>query len=97
VHAASVNPLDWHILRGEPFLVRLMGFGLLKPKHQILGADMSGRVEAVDKNVTQFKAGDEVFGSSMGGFEEYACVREDKLVLKPTAMTFEQAAAVPIA
>jgi NADPH:quinone reductase-like Zn-dependent oxidoreductase len=97
VHAASVNPLDWHILRGEPFLVRLMGFGLLKPKHQVLGADMAGRVEAVGKNVFQFKAGDEVFGSSMGGFAEYACVREDKLVLKPTAMTFEQAAAVPVA
>ena len=97
VHAAAVNPLDWHILRGEPFLVRLMGFGLLKPKHQILGADMAGRVEAVGKNVTRFKVGDEVFGSSMGGFAEYACVREDKLVLKPEPMTFEQAAAVPIA
>jgi NADPH:quinone reductase-like Zn-dependent oxidoreductase len=97
VHAAAVNPLDWHILRGEPFLVRLMGFGLLKPKHQILGADMAGRVEAVGKNVIQFKSGDEVFGSSMGGFAEYACVCEDKLVLKPAAMTFEQAAAVPVA
>ncbi|MBU8934355.1 MAG: NAD(P)-dependent alcohol dehydrogenase [candidate division Zixibacteria bacterium] len=97
IHAASVNPLDWHILRGEPFLVRLMGFGLLKPKHQILGADMAGRVEAVGKDVIQFKVGDEVFGSSMGGFAEYACVREDKLVLKPTAMTLEQAATVPVA
>ena len=97
VQAAAVNPLDWHILRGEPFLVRLMGFGLLKPKHQILGADMAGRVEAVGKNVIQFKSGDEVFGSSMGGFAEYACVCEDKLVLKPAAMTFEQAAAVPVA
>jgi NADPH:quinone reductase-like Zn-dependent oxidoreductase len=97
VQAAAVNPLDWHILRGEPFLVRLMGFGLLKPKHHILGADMAGRVEAVGKDVIQFKAGDDVFGSSMGGFAEYACVREDKLVLKPTAMTFEQAAAVPVA
>lgn len=97
VHAASVNPLDWHILRGEPFLVRLMGFGLLKPKHQILGADMAGRIEAIGKDVTLFKVGDEVFGSSMGGFAEYACVRDDKLVLKPTAMTFEQAAAVPVA
>jgi NADPH:quinone reductase-like Zn-dependent oxidoreductase len=97
VQAAAVNPLDWHILRGEPFLVRLMGFGLLKPKHHVLGADMAGRVEAVGKDVIQFKAGDEVFGSSMGGFAEYACVREDKLVLKPTAMTFEQAAAVPVA
>ncbi len=97
VQAAAVNPLDWHVLRGEPFLVRLMGFGLLKPKHHILGADMAGRVETVGKDVNQFKAGDEVFGSSMGGFAEYACVREDKLVLKPTAMTFEQAAAVPVA
>jgi NADPH:quinone reductase-like Zn-dependent oxidoreductase len=97
VCAAAVNPLDWHILRGEPFLVRLMGFGLLRPKHQILGADMAGRVEAVGANVTQFKVGDEVFGSGMGGFAEYACVSEDKLVLKPTAMTFEQAAAVPVA
>jgi NADPH:quinone reductase-like Zn-dependent oxidoreductase len=97
VCAAAVNPLDWHVLRGEPFLVRLMGFGLLKPKHQILGADMSGRVEAVGKNVTQFKAGDEIFGANMGGFAEYACVSQDKLVLKPTSMTFEQAAAVPVA
>lgn len=95
--AAAVNPLDWHVLRGEPFLVRLMGFGLLKPKHQILGADMSGRVETVGKNVTQFKAGDEVFGAGMGGFAEYACLREDKLALKPAAMTFAQAAAVPVA
>lgn len=97
VHAAAVNPLDWHILRGEPFIVRLMGFGLLKPKHQILGADMAGQVEAVGKNVIRFKSGDEVFGSSVGGFAEYACVREDKLVLKPAAITFEQAAAVPVA
>jgi NADPH:quinone reductase-like Zn-dependent oxidoreductase len=97
VRAAAVNPLDWHVLRGEPFLVRLMGFGLLKPKHHILGADMAGRVEAVGKDVNQFKAGDEVFGSSMGGFAEYACVHEGKLVLKPIAVTFEQAAAVPVA
>lgn len=97
VHAASVNPLDWHILRGEPFLVRLMGFGLLKPKHQILGADMAGRVEAIGKNVTQFKVGDEVFGSSMGGFAEYACIRESQAAAKPATMTFEQAAAVPVA
>jgi NADPH:quinone reductase-like Zn-dependent oxidoreductase len=99
IHAAAVNPLDWHILRGKPFLVRLMGFGLLKPnpKYQILGADIAGRVEAVGKDVTQFKVGDDVFGSGMGGFAEYACFREDKLVLKQAAMTFEQAAAVPVA
>ena len=97
IHAVSVNPLDWHILRGKPLLVRFMGFGFLKPKHQILGADIAGRVEAVGKEVTQFRVGDEVFGSSLGGFAEYACFREDKLVLKPAAMTFEQAAAVPVA
>jgi len=97
IQAAAVNPLDWHLLRGEPFLVRLMGFGLLKPKHHILGADMAGRVEAVGRDVTRFKAGDEVFGTGMGGFAEYACVREDNVVLKPAAMTFEQVAAVPIA
>ena len=97
VQAAALNPLDWHALRGKPFLVRLMGFGLLNPKHQILGADMAGRVEAIGKDVTQFKVGDEVFGSGMGGFAEYACFRQDNLALKPTALTFEQAAAVPVA
>jgi NADPH:quinone reductase-like Zn-dependent oxidoreductase len=97
IHAASVNPLDWHILRGKPFMVRLMGFGFLKPKRQILGADIAGQVEAVGRNVTRFRAGDEVFGSGMGGFAEYACFREDKLVLRPAAMTFEQVAAVPVA
>lgn len=97
VHAASVNPLDWHILRGEPFLVRLMGFGFLKPKHQILGADMAGRIEAIGKDVTLFKVGDEVFGSSMGGFAEYARIRESQAAAKPATMTFEQAAAVPVA
>ncbi len=97
VHAASVNPLDWHILRGEPFLVRLMGFGLLKPKHRILGADMAGRVEAVGNDVTQFKVGDEVFGSGWGGFAEYACLNENTAAQKPANLTFEQAAAVPVA
>lgn len=97
VFAAAVNPLDWHVLRGEPFLVRLMGFGLLKPKHRILGADMAGRVEAIGRNVTQFKVGDKVFGSSMGGFAEYACLSEDSAAHKPASLTFEQAAAVPVA
>jgi len=97
VHAASVNPLDWHILRGQPFPIRMMGFGLLKPKNQILGADIAGRVEVVGKDVTLFKVGDEVFGMGMGSFAEYACIREDKLALKPAAITFEQAAAVPVA
>jgi NADPH:quinone reductase-like Zn-dependent oxidoreductase len=97
VHAASVNPLDWHILRGKPFPIRMMGFGFLKPKQQILGADIAGQVEAFGRNVTQFRLGDEVFGCGMGGFAEYACIHEEKLALKPAATTFEQAAAVPVA
>jgi NADPH:quinone reductase-like Zn-dependent oxidoreductase len=97
VQAASVNPLDWHAMRGDPFLVRFMGFGLLRPKHQILGADMAGRIEAVGNDVRQFKVGDEIFGSRMGAFAEYACLREDQVAPKPTGITFEQAAAVPIA
>ncbi len=97
IHAVSVNPLDWHILRGQPFLVRLMGYGVLKPKQQVLGADIAGRVEAVGSKVMRFQVGDEVFGSGLGGFAEYACYREAKLVLKPAAITFEQAASVPVA
>ena len=97
VHAASVNAADWHIMRGKPFLVRLMGFGLLKPKNKILGSDIAGRVEAVGRNVKQFQPGDEVFGNIRGGFAEYVCAREDALVLKPATISFEEAAAVPIA
>lgn len=97
VHSASVNPLDWHILRGKPFLLRIMGYGLLKPKHQVLGADIAGRVEALGGSVTKFKVGDEVFGSSLGGFAEFACAGENKLVQKPSVLSFDRAAAVPIA
>ncbi len=102
VHAASANAADWHILRADPFLVRLMGFGLLKPKHKILGADIAGRVEAVGVNVKQFQPGDEVFGdiysSGLGGFAEYVCASENAaFVLKPASTTFEEAAAVPVA
>ncbi len=97
VHAASMNAYDWHVMRGKPFLVRLMGFGLLKPKKQILGADMAGRVEAVGRNVKQFQAGDEVFGTISGSFAEYVCAREKYLALKPTNMSFEETAAVPMA
>jgi len=101
VHAASANAADWHILRGKPFLVRLMGIGLLKPKNKILGADIAGRIEAVGRNVKQFQPGDEVFGDisdcGWGGFAEYVCVSEDALVLKPASMTFEEATAVPLA
>jgi len=96
VHAASVNKADLYLLRG-PFLLRLMGAGLLKPKRKILGTDIAGRVEAVGRNVKQFQPGDEVFGGGRGGFAEYTCAREDRLALKPTNITFEEAAAVPIA
>jgi NADPH:quinone reductase-like Zn-dependent oxidoreductase len=100
VHAASANPLDWHLMRAEPFLARLEN-GLLKPKNTKLGADIAGRVEAVSRNVTQFQVGDEVFGAifinKLGGFAEYVCVPEELLALKPAKMTWEQAAAVPIA
>ena len=100
VHAVSVNAADLHLLRADPFLIRLSS-GFLKPKHTILGSDIAGRVEAVGSSVTQFKPGDEVFGDisacGWGGFAEYACVRENALVLKPTNLSFEQAAAVPMA
>ncbi|MBF6611901.1 MAG: NAD(P)-dependent alcohol dehydrogenase [Chloroflexi bacterium] len=101
VHAVSVNAADLHLLSGKPFLMRLMGYGLLKPKNTILGAAIAGRVEAVGGGVKQFQPGDEVFGdlsgSGWGGFAEYVCASADALVLKPTNMTFEQAAAIPIA
>jgi NADPH:quinone reductase-like Zn-dependent oxidoreductase len=98
VHAASVNAYDWHLLTADIFLVRLMGGGLLKPKNSIPGADIAGRVEAVGRDVKQFQPGDEVFGDiGSGGFAEYACARENLLVLKPARMTFEEAAAAPMA
>jgi NADPH:quinone reductase-like Zn-dependent oxidoreductase len=97
VSAASVNPIDWHLLRGVPFLIRLMGFGLFKPKQQVLGIDLAGRIEAVDKDVTKFKTGDEVYGAGIGSFAEYSYARENRLALKPANLTFEQAAAVPVA
>ncbi len=100
VHAASVNALDWHYMRGTPFLARLVN-GLHKPKNTKLGADVAGRVEAVGRNVTQFQVGDDVFGCipihELGSFAEYVCAREDALALKPVKMTFEQAAALPLA
>jgi len=97
VHAASLNALDWHLMSADLFLVRLTGGGLLKPRDQRLGRDLAGRVEAVGRNVTQFQPGDEVFGTGVGAFAEYACARETALVLKPAAVTFQTAAAVPIA
>jgi len=96
VVAAAANPLDWHGMRGEPFLAR-MGNGLRKPKDQRLGADIAGRVEAVGKNVTEFKPGDEVFGAvGVGGFAEFVCIREKNLAVKPGNISFEAAAAAPV-
>ncbi len=100
IHAASANPLDWHFMRGEPFLARLEA-GLLKPKNKILGADIAGRVETVGRNVKEFQPGDEVFGeifeNGLGGFAEYVSVPESALALKPANISFEAAAAVPVA
>jgi NADPH:quinone reductase-like Zn-dependent oxidoreductase len=98
VRAASVNPYDWHFIEGTPKIMRLMGVGLRKPKDTRLGVDFAGTVEAVGKNVTQFKPGDEVFGGRGGAFAEYVCVRGNRAVaLKPANLTFEQAASVNIA
>jgi NADPH:quinone reductase-like Zn-dependent oxidoreductase len=95
VHAASVNPLDWHYMRGSPHLMRL-GSGLGAPNDASMGVDFAGTVEAVGGNVKRFKPGDEVFGGRSGAFAEYVTVREDRaLALKPANMSFEQAAAVP--
>lgn len=97
VRTASANPLDWHFMRGEPYVARL-GMGLRKPKDTQLGVDYAGTVESVGKNVTQFKAGDEVFGGKSGAFAGYVCARADRAVaLKPANITFEQAASVPVA
>jgi NADPH:quinone reductase-like Zn-dependent oxidoreductase len=96
VRAASLNPLDWHFMRGTPYLFRLM-VGLRKPKFMGFGADVAGQVEAVGKTVTQFKPGDDVFGGCRGAFAEYACASESDLVIKPANITFEQAASVRIA
>jgi len=99
IYAASVNYGDKILVRGKPFLVRLMGMGLLKPKNTIVGTDIAGQVEAVGRNVKQFQSGDEVFGDigacGFGAFAEYVSVPENALTLKPVNMTFEEAAAVP--
>jgi len=98
VHAASVNPYDWHFIEGTPKIIRLMGVGLRKPKDTRVGVDFAGTVEAVGKNVTNFKPGDEVFGGRGGAFAEYVCPRANRAVaLKPANITFEQAASVNIA
>ncbi len=100
VFAASMNAAELHTVSGKPFIMRLAGFGLLKPKNTIPGAAIAGRVEAVGSNVNQFQLGDEVFGDlsgcGWGGFAEYVCADENALALKPASITFEQAAAVPL-
>ena len=103
VHAASVHPDVWHVVRGLPYVLRIMGAGLLRPKYSVPGTDVAGHVESVGKNVSQFQQGDEVFGETIKGYQwhnggayaEYASVPEDSLALKPVNITFEQAAAVP--
>jgi NADPH:quinone reductase-like Zn-dependent oxidoreductase len=103
VHAASVHPDVWHVVRGMPYVLRLMGAGLLRPKNSVPGTDVAGHVESVGKNVSHFQQGDEVFGETIKGYQwtnggayaEYVSVPEDLLALKPANIMFEQAAAVP--
>jgi NADPH:quinone reductase-like Zn-dependent oxidoreductase len=97
VKAAALNPADWHILRGDPLVARLMGIGLTKPKDRVAGSDAAGVVESIGANVRGVQPGDEVLGFFKGAFAEYACAKSDVLVPKPASLTFEQAAAVPIA
>jgi NADPH:quinone reductase-like Zn-dependent oxidoreductase len=96
VRAASVNPLDSHLVKGEPYIGRL-ALGLRKPNDARVGRDVAGRVEAVGRAVTLFKPGDEVFGACRGAFAEHACASESRLVKKPAGVTFEQAASAPVA
>ena len=96
VHGAGVDPGVWHLMTGLPYLVRIFGFGLLRPKTRVRGMDFAGRVEASGKNVTQLRPGDEVYGACNGSFAEYACAKEADCAPKPANLTFEQAAAVPI-
>jgi NADPH:quinone reductase-like Zn-dependent oxidoreductase len=99
VRATSVNPYDWHFITGEPYFARLLpGMGLRAPAFAVPGCDLAGQVEAVGRNVTAFRPGDDVYALvSNGGFAEYACVRQDLLAPKPSTMSYEQAAAVPMA
>lgn len=96
VHAASVNPYDWHFLRGCPSFIRLFT-GLRRPKSPRLGADVAGTVDAVGPNVSQLKLGDAVFGTAKGSFAQYACAAEAQLAIKPGDISFDHAACLPIA
>ena len=96
VHAAAANPLDWHFIRGQPFVARI-AMGFPKPKTRFRGVDVAGHIEAVGKDVKDLRTGDEVFGWCAGAFAEYAKAAENQFVLKPANITFEQAAGVPVA
>ena len=96
VHAAGVDRGVWHLMTGQAYLIRFAGYGVRRPKNPVRGREVAGRVEAIGKDVTRFQPGDEVMGTGEGSFAEYARAREDKLAPKPTNLTFEQAAAVPI-
>jgi NADPH:quinone reductase-like Zn-dependent oxidoreductase len=97
VHASSVNPMDWYLTRGKPFMVRLVGAGVLRPRSTLAGADVAGVVTAVGKSVSELRPGDEVFGIGTGAFAEYMTVPESTLVTKPASLSFEEAAGVPLA
>src|SRR5246127_1267494 len=97
VHSAALNPADWHIVRGDPLIARLMGVGLTRPKARVAGIDAAGVVEAAGANVRGLRNGDQVLGFCRGAFAQYACAATDLVVPKPAALTFEQAAAIPIA
>jgi NADPH:quinone reductase-like Zn-dependent oxidoreductase len=98
VRAVSINPYDWHFIEGTPYIMRGLGVGLRKPKDTRLGVDYAGTVEAVGKNITQFKSGDDVFGGKTGAFAQYICVRPDRAIArKPANITHEEAASVNIA
>ena len=96
VRAAGLDPGVWHLMTGLPYLVRVMGFGLRKPKIRIRGTDAAGTVEAAGRNVTHFKQGDPVYGTCDGSFAEYTCAKAERLAPKPSNLSFEQAAAVPV-
>ena len=96
VHAAGLDRGTWHLMAGQAYLIRLMGYGLRAPKNRVPGLDVAGTVVAIGADVTRFAVGDEVFGISRGSFAEYACAREDKLARKPPNLTFDQAAVVAI-
>ncbi|MET8851737.1 NAD(P)-dependent alcohol dehydrogenase [Amycolatopsis sp. NPDC004625] len=96
VHAAGVDPGVWHLTTGQPYLLRLLGFGLRRPKNAVRGLDFAGTVEETGEGVTRFRPGDEVFGECTGAFAEYAVAKADRLAAKPARLSFEQAAAVTI-